>query len=439
MKEQAKQAPLQQIKATPQVQPEPSIGGTATIEDHRAATVYQRKLIGAMDGSTGGDEAPHQPRQNSIGLPNKLKSGIESLSGHSMDDVKVHYNSSKPAQLKAHAFAQGTDIHLGPGQAKHLPHEAWHVVQQKQGRVKPTMQFKSNVAINDNAGLEKEADVMGNEALKQAPKPASLTTGAPTNMGVGLPAKSPAPLKNSKVAQLKEAKAGELETEETKENENAQEEGALRLEEKILLADGEQPEKPIKFIESDRRWYTNQAILMDAYRALKQQRVEGEDNTQIDHTLGELALAVLQSFAKTAVRDAPMRRRSMVGRQTKYGTKRHMNTDGTSAFYDNFAYYRSMDPKLLEALEALVTTDLGLGEGAKLRVVSDPFLMELLQRKFPTTWARGDAGGAVAREVNNDIGTWADFGLSLEVYCENLLQGFKPDPISVKDHMLQFQ
>ena len=77
-----------------------------------------------------------------------------------MDDVQVHYNSPKPAQLKAHAYAQGNQIHLGPGQEKHLSHEAWHVVQQKQGRVQPTMQLQG-VNINDNAGLEREADVMG--------------------------------------------------------------------------------------------------------------------------------------------------------------------------------------------------------------------------------------------------------------------------------------
>jgi hypothetical protein len=94
-----------------------------------------------------------------------LKSGIESLSGFSLDDVKVHYNSPEPAQLKAHAFAQGTDIHMAPGQEKHLPHEAWHVVQQKQGRVKPTMQMKGKVNVNDDAGLEKEADVMGERAM----------------------------------------------------------------------------------------------------------------------------------------------------------------------------------------------------------------------------------------------------------------------------------
>jgi hypothetical protein len=91
---------------------------------------------------------------------------MENLSGMSLDDVKVHRNSDKPAQLQAHAYAQGTDIHLGAGQEKHLPHEAWHVVQQKQGRVKPTMQMKGKVNVNDDAGLEKEADVMGLRSLK---------------------------------------------------------------------------------------------------------------------------------------------------------------------------------------------------------------------------------------------------------------------------------
>lgn len=106
------------------------------------------------------------PKQkNKTGLPDNLKAGMENLSGISLDDVKVHRNSDKPAQLQAHAYAQGTDIHLGPGQEKHLPHEAWHVVQQKQGRVKPTLQMKGGVDVNDDGGLEREADVMGSKAF----------------------------------------------------------------------------------------------------------------------------------------------------------------------------------------------------------------------------------------------------------------------------------
>lgn len=102
---------------------------------------------------------------NQTGMPDNLKQGIESLSGMEMSDVRVHYNSPKPAQLSAHAFAQGNDIHLGSGQEKHLPHEAWHTVQQRQGRVQPTTQMAGE-KINDDAGLEREADVMGEKALQ---------------------------------------------------------------------------------------------------------------------------------------------------------------------------------------------------------------------------------------------------------------------------------
>lgn len=105
-------------------------------------------------------------QENKTGLPDNLKAGIENLSGYSMNDVKVHYNSSKPAQLNAHAYAQGTDIHLGSGQEKHLAHEAWHVVQQKQGRVQPTTQMKGGVNVNNDVSLEREADVMGGKALQ---------------------------------------------------------------------------------------------------------------------------------------------------------------------------------------------------------------------------------------------------------------------------------
>ena len=109
--------------------------------------------------------SPSSSVENKTGLPDNLKSGVENLSGMAMDDVKVHYNSDKPAQMDALAFAQGKDIHLASGQEQHLPHEAWHVVQQKQGRVQPTVQRKTGVNINDDAGLEQEADVMGNKAL----------------------------------------------------------------------------------------------------------------------------------------------------------------------------------------------------------------------------------------------------------------------------------
>ena len=117
-------------------------------------------------------ESPAQLEQqfvakpNNTGLPDNLKSGIEHLSGISMDSVRVHYNSSQPAQLNALAYAQATDIHVAPGQEQHLPHETWHVVQQAQRRVQPTIQMKDGAPVNDDKGLEHEADVMGARAKK---------------------------------------------------------------------------------------------------------------------------------------------------------------------------------------------------------------------------------------------------------------------------------
>jgi len=102
---------------------------------------------------------------NNTGLPDNLKSSVESLSGYSLDDVRVHYNSSKPAAVQAYAYTQGTDIHIAPGQESCLPHEAWHVTQQMSGRVSPTTSI-GGVAVNDDAALEHEADVMGAKAVQ---------------------------------------------------------------------------------------------------------------------------------------------------------------------------------------------------------------------------------------------------------------------------------
>lgn len=105
-------------------------------------------------------ESFDRKQENHTGMPDNLKENLEKTSGYDMSDVKVHYNSMKPAQFQALAFTQGTDIHVASGQEKHLAHEAWHVVQQKQGRVSATCSM-NGVGINDNAGLEHEADVMG--------------------------------------------------------------------------------------------------------------------------------------------------------------------------------------------------------------------------------------------------------------------------------------
>ncbi len=130
------------------------------------ASSQSKALQRKADMANNAAQREEAPRPNNTGMPDNLKSGIESLSGFSMDDVRVHYNSSKPATVQALAYTQGTDIHVAPGQEKHLPHEAWHVAQQMAGRVSPTTNI-NGMPVNDNAGLEHEADVMGEKAVTQ--------------------------------------------------------------------------------------------------------------------------------------------------------------------------------------------------------------------------------------------------------------------------------
>jgi len=145
-------------------------GGEATLEfaDNRPGRIFH-VMSGTVQRLEDDDDALRRKNvepvkmKNETGLPDNLKAGIEDLSGFAMDDVRVHFNSDKPAAVKALAYTQGTDIYVAPGQEQHLPHEAWHVAQQMAGRVHPTVAV-GGMPLNDSAELEHEADMMGAKA-----------------------------------------------------------------------------------------------------------------------------------------------------------------------------------------------------------------------------------------------------------------------------------
>jgi len=98
-------------------------------------------------------------------LPVPLVEGIKELSGGiDVSSTEVHYNSEKPAQLDANAYAEDRNIYVAPGQESTVSHEAWHIVQQEQGRVSATTEYNGH-AINDSSSLETEADIMGSKAM----------------------------------------------------------------------------------------------------------------------------------------------------------------------------------------------------------------------------------------------------------------------------------
>jgi hypothetical protein len=110
----------------------------------------------AIEGAFGAALASKPPSQHAMPL--------------SAAGVKVHRNPAQPDE--------GTDIHIAPGQEKHPPYDAWRVAQPARGRVKPTLQMKGGVPVNDDTGLEHEADVMGAKALggaAQLAQPSALS------------------------------------------------------------------------------------------------------------------------------------------------------------------------------------------------------------------------------------------------------------------------
>lgn len=117
----------------------------------------------AMQRQADEDEALQAKPARAGGLPAKLQNTIQMISGVNLDDVNVHRNSPQPAQVGAHAFAQGRDIHLAAGREGDLAHEAWHLAQQGEGRVAPTRML-GDVAINDDPALEAEADEFADHA-----------------------------------------------------------------------------------------------------------------------------------------------------------------------------------------------------------------------------------------------------------------------------------
>ena len=105
-------------------------------------------------------------------MPENVQAKMEGAFGADFSAVRIHEGPRSEA-LGALAFTQGTDVHFAPGQYQPgsqsgqalLGHELAHVVQQSQGRVSATTQAKG-VAVNDDTGLEAEADEMGAKAAR---------------------------------------------------------------------------------------------------------------------------------------------------------------------------------------------------------------------------------------------------------------------------------
>jgi len=125
-------------------------------------------------------------------MPEAVQQKMEAAFGTGFSDVRIH-EGAQAAAINAIAYTQANHIHFQPGEYNPtspkgqalLGHELAHVLQQRQGRVKRTMQAEG-LPINDENALEQEAElaaqrVTQNQAIGSShAQPAT----SPTQIGV---------------------------------------------------------------------------------------------------------------------------------------------------------------------------------------------------------------------------------------------------------------
>ncbi len=112
-------------------------------------------------------------KTNHTGMPDEVKGKMEGAFDADFSDVRVHPNSDLATDIGALAYTQGSDVHFAPGQynpgdavgQRIIGHELTHVIQQRDGRVQPTTQALG-MPVNDDPGLEGEAEIKGAEAVE---------------------------------------------------------------------------------------------------------------------------------------------------------------------------------------------------------------------------------------------------------------------------------
>ena len=156
----------------------PSAAAAARAAAHRLQSLFGRPDSAGVVQRKAGESAAvpsDAPSGSGSAMPDAVRTKMERAFGADFSAVRIH-QGDRAAAIGALAYTQGTDIHFAPGRydpsstagQELLGHELAHVVQQSSGRVGATLQ-KKGVAINDDSGLEREADQMGARAARGEP------------------------------------------------------------------------------------------------------------------------------------------------------------------------------------------------------------------------------------------------------------------------------
>lgn len=133
----------------------------------------ERSSYAGNDAVSSASPPPFQLKSSPSGLPEDTLNQMSGAFGQDFSGVNIHADSQSAVDSGALAYTQGQDIHFAPGQydpksqsgQELIGHELTHVVQQNEGRVQANNQV-NGMPLNDDHGLEKEADEMGEKVAQ---------------------------------------------------------------------------------------------------------------------------------------------------------------------------------------------------------------------------------------------------------------------------------
>lgn len=112
-----------------------------------------------------------RPSGSGKAMPDAVRQKMEGSFGQDLSGVRIH-EGPEARSIGAIAYTRGADIHFAPGAyspssgsgQRLLGHELAHVVQQREGRV--AAPAGARIPINDDPGLEREADRLAARAAR---------------------------------------------------------------------------------------------------------------------------------------------------------------------------------------------------------------------------------------------------------------------------------
>lgn len=142
-------------------------------------------------------------RESDTGIPGPVLAKMEHAFQTDFSAVRVHADSSHAESMGALAYARGNDIHFAPGKynpgtregQELLGHELAHVHENRKSPAGVTRWLKGGEPVNDNPGLERNADRLGRRAA-QFP----FTRGGQLGMDYPSPPVSAAPVMQFQIA-----------------------------------------------------------------------------------------------------------------------------------------------------------------------------------------------------------------------------------------------